>query len=82
MPNLPNKGVSGSLQRMRPMKSTLVSSNTVGVMVVSTLQPYLQNITLLSNIMMKLEIPVHVEKSPMNEKYSFGLGNYPTHKLS
>ena len=67
--------MSGSLQRMRPKKATLVTSNTVGVMVAATPQPYLWNITLLSNIMMKVAIPVHVEKSPMNAEYSFGLGN-------
>ena len=31
---------------------------------------------LLSNIKVKVEIPVHEEKSPMKEEYSFGLGYY------
>jgi hypothetical protein len=39
----------------------------------------------LSSIIMNVATPVYVEKSPMNEEYSFGLGNCTnpkTHSIS
>lgn len=68
-------GVKGSPNKSKEKNPTPVSSKTVGVTVAATPQPYRLNIHWLSNIIVKVAIPVAVEKSPMKEEYSFGLGN-------
>lgn len=72
-------GVNGWPKRIREKNPTPVRSKTVGVIMAATPHPYLLSITLLSNIIAKVAIPVAVEKSPMKDEYSFGLGNY--HKI-
>ncbi len=68
-------GVRGVLKRTSPKKATPVISNTVGVMAAATPHPYFLKMKRLSNIIINVATPVYVEKSPMNEEYSLGLGN-------
>lgn len=75
MPNCIRAGASGAPKRMREKKPTPVMRRTVGVILAATPQPYLLNIHWLRSIMEKVAIPVAVEKSPIKEEYSFGLGN-------
>lgn len=80
IPRVAMNGVRGWPNKMREKNPTPVRSNTVGVIMAATPQPYLLSITLLNNIIMKVAIPVAVEKSPMKDEYSFGLGNYMVSK--
>ncbi len=68
-------GVRGVLKRTSPKKATPVISSTVGVMAAATPHPYFLKMKRLSNIIINVATPVYVEKSPMKEEYSLGLGN-------
>lgn len=75
MPNCDSKGTSGPPNKIREKKPTPVSSNTVGVIMAATPHPNFLSITLPRSIIVKVAMPVAVEKSPMNDEYSLGLGN-------
>lgn len=79
-PSFPITGASGSPNNMREKKPTPVISNTVGVIFAATPHPYLSNINWLTSIIVKVAIPVAVEKSPIKDEYSFGLGNCTSRK--
>lgn len=74
-PHVPRNGVRGPLNKTRPKNATPVTRRTVGVMEAATPQPNFRKMTRLSNIIEKVATPVYVEKSPMNDEYSFGPGN-------
>lgn len=75
IPNFKRAGANGSPNNIREKNPTPVTSRTVGVILAAAPQPYLLNIYWLSSIIVKVAIPVAVEKSPIKEEYSFGLGN-------
>lgn len=75
MPTLARRGVIGCPKRIKEKKPTPVRRSTVGVIMAATPHPNLRRMTRPSNIMVKVAMPVAVEKSPMNDEYSFGLGN-------
>ena len=66
---------------IREKKPTPVKSRTVGVIVAATPHPYLSNINWLTSIIVNVAIPVAVEKSPIKEEYSLGLGNCSLYKF-
>jgi hypothetical protein len=69
------RGVNGSPNKISEKNPTPVRSNTAGVMVAATPHPNFLRITLPNNIIVNVAMPVAVEKSPINEEYSLGLGN-------
>lgn len=75
MPNLARVGARGCPKRIKEKKPTPVRSKTVGVIFAAAPQPYLLKIHWLKSIIVKVAIPVAVEKSPMKDEYSFGVGN-------
>ena len=75
MPKLVSAGVNGSPNKINEKKPTPVRSKTVGVIIAATPQPNFLSINRPSNIIVKVAMPVAVEKSPMKDEYSLGLGN-------
>lgn len=75
MPNLAKIGANGSPNNISEKNPTPVRSKTVGVIMAATPHPNFLSITRPTNIIVKVAIPVAVEKSPMKEEYSLGLGN-------
>jgi hypothetical protein len=75
-------GVSGCPNRIREKKPTPVSNRTVGVIIAATPHPNFRSINRPKSIIVKVAIPVAVEKSPMKDEYSFGLGNCQAKKGS
>ena len=81
IPILARPGASGPPNNIREKKPTPVRSRTVGVIVAATPHPYLSNINWLTSIIVNVAIPVAVEKSPIKEEYSLGLGNCSLYKF-
>ena len=75
IPNFARVGASGAPNNMREKKPTPVKRRTVGVILAAAPHPYLSNINWLRSIIVNVAIPVAVEKSPIKEEYSLGLGN-------
>ena len=64
------------LQLLKVREETNASHHkTMGVIMEATPQPNLWNVIQPNSIIMKVASPVAVEKSPMKDEYSFGLGN-------
>lgn len=75
MPIVASIGVRGCPNRIREKKPTPVSNKTVGVIIAATPQPNFRSMIRPNSIIVKVAMPVAVEKSPMKDEYSFGLGN-------